>query len=63
MSIRLDNVMAAMDAVNAKDPMAIEAEVEMLPRGLVYGKRMSAAVTFLTGPPDDASLGIAPFRV
>lgn len=36
--------MAAIDAVNARDPTAIEAEGELLPRALVYGKRMSAVL-------------------
>lgn len=44
MSFRLDSVMAAIDAVNARDPTAIEAEGELLPRALVYGKRMSAVL-------------------
>lgn len=44
MSFRLDSVMAAIDAVNARDPTAIEAEGELLPRALIYGKRMSAVL-------------------
>ena len=53
MSVRLDSVMAAIDAVNAKDPTAIEAEGETLPRALVYGKRMSAVLDkFLPEAPE-----------
>ena len=53
MSTRLDSVMAAIDAMNAKDPTAIEAAGEMLPRALVYGKRMSAVLNkFMPDAPE-----------
>ena len=53
MSDRLDRVMAAIDAVNAKDPTVIEAAGERLPRALVYGKRMSAVLdTFMPDAPE-----------
>ena len=44
MSVRLDSVMAAIDAVNAKDPTTIEADGKLLPSALLYGKRMSAVL-------------------
>ena len=36
--------MAAIDEVNAKDPTSIEAYANLLPRALLYGKRMSAVL-------------------
>ena len=53
MSFRLDRVMAAIDAVNARDPTAIEAEDELLPKALVYGQLMSAVLDrFMSEAPE-----------
>ena len=44
MSARLDNVLAAIDEANARDPSSIEADGKLLPRALLYGRRMSAVL-------------------
>ena len=44
MSIRLEGVLAAIDDVNAADPVSVVADGKMLPRALLYGKRMSTAL-------------------
>ena len=53
MSDRLDNVLAAIDEANARDPSSIEAESKLLPRALVYGRRMSAVLgKFMADAPE-----------
>ena len=44
MSVRLGNVLAAIDEANARDPMPADADGKTLPRALLYGRRMSAAL-------------------
>ena len=44
MSVRLDGVLAAIDEANARDPSSIEADGKLLPRALLYGRRMSAVL-------------------
>ena len=36
--------MAAIDQVNARDPTPVEADGKLLPKALLYGKRMSAVL-------------------
>ena len=53
MSDRLDKVLAAIDEANARDPSSIEAEGKLLPRALVYGRRMSAVLgKFMADAPE-----------
>jgi len=40
-SSRFDEVIAAIDAANARDPNRVDAGGQPLPAGLVYGQRMS----------------------
>ncbi len=52
MTVRLDLVIATIDAVNAKDPTVIADAGERLPRALLYGRRMSAVLdTFMPEAP------------
>lgn len=44
MGDRLETVLAAIDGVNARDPVSVDNAGKMLPRALLYGKRMSAAL-------------------
>ena len=44
MSVRLESVLAAIDEANARDPSSIEADGKLLPRALLYGRRMSAVL-------------------
>ena len=53
MSVRLNNIIAAIDAVNARDPTLIEADGKLLPRALLYSKRMSAVLKkFMPNAPE-----------
>ncbi len=53
MSVRLDKIIAAIDAVNARDPTSVEADGKLVPRALLYGKRMSAVLkTFMPNAPE-----------
>ena len=53
MSDRLDSVLAAIDEANARDPSSIEADGKLLPRALLYGRRMSAVLgKFMADAPE-----------
>jgi hypothetical protein len=47
MASRLDDVIAAIDAANARDPHAIEIDGRREPAELVYGRRMSETLARL----------------
>ena len=53
MSDRLDSVLAAIDEANTRDPSSIEADGKLLPRALLYGRRMSAVLgKFMADAPE-----------
>ncbi len=53
MDARLEIVLAAIDDVNAADPVSVDADGKTLPRALLYGKRMSAALAdFMPDAPE-----------
>ena len=53
MSIQLESVLAAIDEANARDLTTIEADGKLLPKALLYGKRMSAVLgKFMADAPE-----------
>ena len=53
MNVRLNQIIAAIDAVNARDPTLVEADGKLLPKTLLYGKRMSALLKeFMPNAPE-----------
>ena len=51
---RFDGVIAAIDAANARDPKTVEIDGRAVPAELLYGQRMSAALSTLA--PDASEL-------
>jgi hypothetical protein len=57
-SARIEDVIAAIDAANARDPNTVEVDGRSEPAELVYGRRMSATLARLA-PAASAALRIA----
>jgi len=51
---RLDDALAALDALHAEDPESIELEGQAVPAELDYARRMSAALRQVADAPSDA---------